>query len=331
MKSSWSVKQPFGFLFKLLITIFIVVIIPAVGVTVWTNHSLAPVSESKKETVFVIKKDESPSSFSQRLQDENLIKNAFVFRIYLKLTRLDKEIQAGSFKLAADKSVEEIAKLLTTGRIDKWVTIVEGLRKEEIAQILEDEFGMEKSEFIKKAEEGMLFPDTYLIPVETSTEKVLSIFKANFDSKFDKNLQTQAKKNGLSKEQVIILASIVERESKNEKERPTIAGILVKRWKEGIRLGADATVQYALGYSAEEKSWWRKTLTDRDLKIQSSYNTRANLDLPPGPISSPGLTSIQAVINPKGTSYYFYLHDSEGNVHYSETFEGHQQNIIDFL
>jgi len=331
MRSSWSVKQPFGFLFKLLITLFIVVIIPAVGVTIWTNQALSPVGESKKEKFFVIKKDENPSSFSQRLQDENLINNSFVFRVYLKLTGLDKDIQAGSFKISADKSVAQIAKLLTSGQIDKWVTIVEGLRKEEIAQILADEFGIEKSEFVKEAVEGELFPDTYLIPVETSTEKILSIFKSNFDSKFDKNLQTQAKNKGLSKKQVLILASIVERESRNEKERPIIAAILLKRWREDISLGADATVQYALGYSNEEKSWWRGVLTDQDLKIQSPYNTRTNLELPPGPICSPGLTSIQAVINPQETPYYFYLHDAEGNVHYAETLQGHQQNIIDFL
>ncbi len=331
MKSSWSVKQPFGFLFKLLVTLFIVVIIPAVGITIWTNQALSPVNESKKEKVFVIKKDENPSSFTQRLEDENLIKNAFVFRIYLKLTGLDKEIQAGSFKISANKSVAQIAELLTSGRIDKWVTIVEGLRKEEIAQILADEFGIEKILFTKEAVEGELFPDTYLISVETSTEKVLSIFKSNFDSKFDQKLQDDAKNSSLSKKEVLILASIVERESRNEEERLVIAGIMIKRWKEGISLGADATVQYALGYSTEEDTWWRKILTEQDLQIDSPYNTRKNIGLPPAPICNPSLSSIEAVINPKETAYYYYLHDSDGKVHYAETIGDHQQNIIDFL
>ena len=113
MRSSWTIKQPFGYLFKLLITLFIVVMIPAVGLTIWTNQALSPVSESTKEKVFVIKKDEKPSYFSQRLQDENLIRNALVFRVYLKLSGLDRQIQAGSFKLSPNKTVEEIAKLLT--------------------------------------------------------------------------------------------------------------------------------------------------------------------------------------------------------------------------
>lgn len=305
--------------------------IPAVGLTIWTNQALSPVSESTKEKVFVIKKDEKPSYFSQRLQDENLIRNALVFRVYLKLSGLDREIQAGSFKLSPNKTVEEITKLLTTGRIDKWVTIVEGLRKEEIAQILVDEYGIEKNEFLKRAIEGELFPDTYLIPVETSIQKLLALFKSNFNSKFDQKLQDDAKSNGLSKKEVVILASIVERESRNEEERPIIAGILLKRWREGISLGADATVQYALGYSSEENTWWRKTLTEEDLQIDSPYNTRKNTGLPPSPICNPSLSSIKAVINPKETLFYYYLHDSDGKVHYAETFQEHQQNIVKFL
>src|SRR4030067_798430 len=133
MRSSWTVKQSFGSLFKFLTTLFIIISIPLVTITIWVNWALSPVSEVAKEKTFVIKKDESSISFSRRLQDENLIKNAFMFRVYLKLTGLDKEIQAGSFKISPKKSVKEVVRLLTTGRIDKWVTFVEGLRKEEVA------------------------------------------------------------------------------------------------------------------------------------------------------------------------------------------------------
>ena len=96
-------------------------------------------------------------------------------------------------------------------------------------------------------------------------------------------------------------------------------------------IGADATIQYALGYSNEEKSWWRKNLTEEDLKINSPYNTRIKTGLPPGPICNPGLASIKAVVNPSNSSYYFYLHDNDGKVHYAKTFEEHQQNIREYL
>ncbi|OGY25474.1 MAG: hypothetical protein A2Z11_03535 [Candidatus Woykebacteria bacterium RBG_16_43_9] len=331
MRSSWTVKQSFGSLFKFLTTLFIIISIPLVTITIWVNWALSPVSEVAKEKTFVIKKDESSISFSRRLQDENLIKNAFMFRVYLKLTGLDKEIQAGSFKISPKKSVKEVVRLLTTGRIDKWVTFVEGLRKEEVAQILEENFEIDTNEFLKEANEGELFPDTYLIPVNADTKKILSIFKSNLDSKFDESLQKQAKINGFSKKEVLIMASIVERESRSDKERPIIAGILIKRWKEGLTLGADATVQYAVGYSEKEKTWWRKVLTEDDLKIDSSYNTRSRTGLPPEPICSPGLASIDAVLTPKESPYYFYLHDKKGQVHYAITFEEHQENINKYL
>ena len=331
MRSSWTLKQPFGWIFKFLITLFILLSIPLVVVTIWVNQELRPVSSEAKEKIFVIKKDESVSSFSRRLHEEKLVRNTFIFRVYLKLSGLDEKIQAGSFKLSGNKSVEELAQLLTTGRVDKWITFVEGLRKEEVVEILSKDFEINKARFLDKATEGELFPDTYLVPVNADGEKVISIFKANFNEKFDEELQEKAKAAGLTKKETLNLASIVERESKSEKERPVIAGILMKRWKEGMNLGADATTQYALGYSSEEKTWWRKNLTDQDLSVDSLYNTRKNIGLPPGPICSPGLASIEAVLSPTDSQYYFYLHDKDGGVHYSKTFEEHQQKIRDYL
>jgi len=331
MKSTWEIKQPFGAFAKLLISLFIVVIIPAIALTFWVNWALAPVDKSTGEKVFVIKKGETSLSFSQRLQEERLIRSAFIFRVYLKFSGLDKEIQAGSFKLSGGSGVKDLAESLTKGRVDKWVTIIEGLRKEEIAEILSGEFEINKSAFLKRATEGKLFPDTYLIPVDANEGKIIEIFEKNFETKFDNSLQQKAKQNGLTPSEALVLASIVERESSAKDERPVIAGILLKRLREGIALGADATVQYALGYSTAEKAWWRKILTEEDLVISSQYNTRKNVGLPPTPICNPGLSSLQAVASPKETPYYFYLHDSDGNIHYAETFGEHQQNISKYL
>ena len=331
MRSTWAVKQPFGSLFKFLVTLFIVVAIPTVLLTVWVNETLNPVSVRGEEKVFVIKKGEGTASFSQRLKEENLIKNVFVFRVYLKLTGLDQRIQAGSFKLSPDQSVKEISLLLTTGRLDKWVTIVEGLRKEEIAQVLAENFEIDKKKFLKAAQEGELFPDTYLIPVGADEKKILSILEDNFDEKFSDDLKAKAANNNLTQKEVLIVASIVEREARSDKERPIIAGILIKRWREGMQLAADATVQYALGFNEEEKSWWRKNLTEEDLKVDSPYNTRIKIGLPPDPICNPGLSSINSVVEPVDSSYYFYLHDEDGNAHYAKTFGEHQQNIEKYL
>ena len=331
MRSTWSVKQPFGAMFKLLVTLFITIIIPLVILTVWVNQALGPVSESSKERIFVVKSGESPAVISQKLQKEGLIRNAFVFRVYLKLTGLDKQIQAGSFRLSPEQSVKEISLSLTKGRLDKWVTIIEGLRKEEIATTLKKDFDIDKEKFLRAAREGELFPDTYLIPVGADEEKILAVLDTNFEKKFSDDLRAKATKNGLTQKEVLTLASIVEREARSKEERPVIAGILIKRWREGMSIAADATVQYALGYSNEEKNWWRKNLTEEDLKINSPYNTRIKTGLPPGPICNPGLASIKAVVSPGESPYYFYLHDEDGKVHYARTFAEHQQNIRKYL
>jgi len=327
MHSTWEVKQPFGICFKFLITLFILVTIPLVSLNIWVNQALAAPSNDNITKTFVIKEGENPSSFSQRLQKDGIIKHAFTFRVYLKISGLDRKIQAGSFSLATNKPATDIAKDLTTGRLDKWITLIEGLRKEEVAAAVAKKFNIDKEKFIKQAVEGYLFPDTYLIPLKADEEKIILLLKDNFDKKFTKDKEIQATNKALTQDQVITIASIIERETKNNDEKPTIAGIVLKRWREDMMLGIDATVQYALGYSEEEKVWWRKNLTEEDLKIKSPFNTRIFTGLPPGPICSPGLASIEAVINAVDSPYYFYIHDKEGKVHYARTFQEHLRNI----
>ena len=332
MRSSWIVKQPFGPWFKFFLSLFIILVALLGTVTTWINWALQAPSEEGKEKTFVIKEGESVPSFASRLQEEKIIKNALVFRIQLKFSGLDRKIQAGSFRLATNKQASEIAQTLTTGRLDKWVTFIEGLRKEEVAEKLAKNFDIDKEKFLAAAPEGYLFPDKYLISVKANEEQILAVFKNNFEKRYTKDMEEKAATQGLSIKEVITAASILERESmgKGENERAIIAGILLKRWREKWNLAADATIQYALGYSEEEKSWWRN-LTEEDLNIDSSYNTRKKTGLPPGPICSPGLSSIQAVINPLETEYYFYIHDKDGNPYYARTFAEHQANIQKYL
>jgi len=331
MQSTWTEKSQFGPVFKFLVSLFLIAIVFIGGLTIWVNWSLAAPSKNSDKKTFVIQNGESVSSFSKRLEEEKLIRNVLMFHLYLKLNNLDRKIQAGSFSLAKNSTARELSKALTEGRLDKWVTFVEGLRKEQVAEILSDNFNINKEKFITDSSEGYLFPDTYLIPLKTNEEKILSIFATNFNKKVSSELLTAEEKKGLDKAQLIILASIVERETKNNEERPIVAGILIKRWREGMPLAADATVQYALGFSNDENSWWRKNLSAEDLDFSSPYNTRKNLGLPPGPICSPGLSSINAVINSVESPDYFYLHDKSGKIHYAKTYEEHLQNIKQYL
>ena len=130
---------------------------------------------------------------------------------------------------------------------------------------------------------------------------------------------------------MIVLASIVERESKNTDERPIIAGILLKRLEEGIPLAVDATIQYALGYQSNEKTWWKKDLTVQDLEVEGPFNTRRVVGLPPAPIANPGISAIKAVASPKQSSYYYYIHDKDGEAHFAKTIEEHNANVGKYL
>lgn len=300
------------------------------GKVFWTYLTGAPSTTAKKE-VFIIKPNENTASIVSRLEKEGFIKNGVAFRILLKLSSTGGQIQAGYFTLTKNMLSRDVVKILTHGVADLWVTFIEGWRVEEIADLINKDFGIPKKEFLKLAREGYLFPDTYLIPKKATAQEIAQTLKNNFAKKFDETLIKSAKKQNLTQDEVVIIASIVEREARNDEERALIAGILLKRWRNDSPLEADATVQYALGYQTEEKSWWKKSLNQEDLKVDSSFNTRKNRGLPPAPIANPGLASIKAVIFSKESPYWYYSHDKQGKVYWAKTLEEHNENVAKYL
>ena len=321
---------PFGWIALMFIFLFLILVIFFGAVNFWYQKSLeAPTTGVEK--LFVVKKGESSKEIALRLEQEGLVKSSLAFRFFVFQTGTEAKIEAGSFKLSSDQNAQEILEELQKGQLDKWVTLVEGLRVEEMAELLSTEFDINQKKFIGLAKEGYMFPETYLIPIETSEEKIASILRENFDKKVDNEIKRNAKKQGLTVDQLIILASIVERESKDTEERPIIAGVLLKRFREGMPIAADATIQYALGFQKEEKSWWKKALTVQDIELDSPYNGRKVVGLPPTPISNPGISSIKAVAGPTETKFYYYIHENNGKVHFAETFAEHEANIAEYL
>jgi UPF0755 protein len=300
----------------------------------WWQWATAPFCVNNCQAkIFVISKGESLSSVAKRLEEENLIRSSFAFQILATKEGIVRKIQAGDFRLNPQMTPLEIARELTHGTLDRWVTIIEGLRREQIAEKFE-EAGFEnfkKEEFLERSKnlEGKLFPDTYLIPKDANAQEIIEILTKNF-----------FKKTPMPSKEVLILSSIVEREAKFEEDRPIVAGILLKRLKNGWPLQADATVQYAVANKQSSSltieqlknfDWWPKNLTREDLKIKSPYNTYLYPGLPPAPICNPGLKAIEAVLNPVETDFWFYLSDKEGKMHYAKTAEEHQENIKRYL
>lgn len=312
------------------IFLLILVLIVAASYLLFREGTLPVNKASKTSEIFIIRPGEGLNAIINNLKEKKLIRNRIVFFAIVYQLGIDKSIQAGDFRLSQSMDAYDIAKNLTHGTLDKWVTILEGWRKEEIAARLAKDFDIPEIEFIEKANEGYLFPDTYLFPKDATADTVISILSNTFRQRYTP-LEEQRKKVGLTKEQVVTLASLVERESKFDSERRDIASVLLRRYREGIPLQVDATVQYAMGYDAQNKTWWPVPRSE-DLRTSSPYNTYINSGLPPGPICNPGLSSLEAVVNADPeTPYLFYVHDKQGKAHFARNGEEHQRNINKYL
>lgn len=289
-------------------------------------------SQNCQPKIFLINKGESFSSVANRLEEEGLIRSALVFHFIAWQQQTIDKIQAGDFRLNPQSPPAQIAQNITKGTLDIWVTLLEGWRREEIAQKLSLQgltvFKQDEFLLLTKNLEGQLFPDTYLIPREATAERIVKILTQNFQKKVpevDKN--------------TLIMASIIEREIRNPQDRKIISGILWKRLENNWPLQADATVQYAVS-SAKCKSqianctdWWlhNYNLTKSDLAIKSPYNTYINQGLPPEPISNPGLDAIEAALAPLSSDYWFYLSDKDGVTHYARTDAEQTENIQKYI
>lgn len=311
--------------------VILLLIFFALGFFVWWKNGTSPANSlDKTPTIFIVRKNEGVREIANNLKQQGLIRDPIVFFLLVRQLGFDKKIQAGDFRLNPSMNASEIANGLTHGTLDIWITVPEGQRADEIADTLAQNIPSYKESWRNSlsVNEGYLFPDTYLIPRDADINLILTLFKNNFDAKFEsiKNL----KSTNLTDRETIIVASLVEREAKFEKDRPLVASVIENRLGLGMRLQIDATVQYLLGYQKDEKSWWKKDLTFEDLKINSPYNTYTNAGVPPTPISNPGLSAITSAINPAKTNYLYYISDKQGNLRFSETLEGQNENIKNY-
>lgn len=326
-------KAPiFTRLFALLI--FLAIIIFAGGFFYW-NHLKSPINpKDTKLQAFVIVEGDSLSTVAKKLEEQKLIRSSVVFKKTAQDSGKLAKIIPGTVKVSPAMSVDEIIHALTEETVDKWVTLLEGWRVEQMGLQIEAKLGIEKDIFIKAAKpyEGYLFPDTYLFNNEATPEDIVSTLRNTFDQRYSKEIQQKISSKGITPEQGVILASIVEREARSDKVRTEIAGILLKRFRMGMALNADATVQYAkdsqrLASGKIDKFW--QPITQADYKnVDSPYNTYLHAALPPTPIANPSLSSLNAVANADpNTPYVYYYHDSKGNTYYARTLDEHNQNV----
>lgn len=282
------------------------------------------------------------SSIATRLSDMGAISSNLLFKLIAKLDGYDSKIQSGIHHIKGSFTMSELASMLASGEFvdtnERGMTIIEGWDYRDLDEYFVEQGIMTEEEFVKEFEnpskyreqfsfidsraitlEGYLFPDTYRIFQDATPEDVFVTLLTGYENKALDALAGSAQPYA-----DLILASIIEKELSGYEEQQMAADLFARRMNEGIALQVDASVNYITGNDV-----LRNTLDD--IAIDDPYNTYKYQGLPPGPISNPSLQALQAVRNPKPNSYYFYLTDKAGNVHWAETFDGHVRNKNQYL
>ena len=312
----------------------------------WYDQLLTrPRDMSGGEQTFTIDQGESVNSVASHLEEVGLIRNAEAFRAYLIYSGMDTSIQAGEYKLSTAMSSIDIARELQDATPeDVTFVILPGWRLEEIAaslptsglSISADDFldaartAHSEYDFLVGANttEGFLIPDSYIVPRDATADVLVNGLLRNFTLRLTPEIRQGFEQQGLTIYEAVTLASLVEREAVQDEEQPLIASVYINRLRQGMKLDADPTVQYALGYNILTQNWWTSPLTLIDLQVNSPYNTYLNEGLPPTPIASPGLDALHAVAFPAESNYLFFRArcDGLGYHEFSETFDEHLAN-----
>jgi UPF0755 protein len=279
-------------------------------------------------TLVNIEEGESLKTISEKLAQEKIIRSQAVFNALIIFTGKDNNIVAGEYEFEKAHSIFEISKRITTGDYGielKKVTLTEGMTVQEMADYFESTFPKFNRDLFERDTsnlEGYLFPDTYIFPINAENELILNTILDNFEAQID-SISKEIKSSPYTLEQIIIMASIVEKEATKE-SREDVANILWGRFEEGMALQVDAPFVYERGKGSFD-------LYFSDLENDSPYNTYTRVGLTPTPISNPGLESIKAAATPEETPYVFFLTGLDGEMYYAETFDQHKENKAKYL
>ncbi len=296
--------------------------------------ALSTPSGEPEPALFVVREDMSLGDIGRTLQDMSVIGHRFLFIAAFWL-HSSVDIEPGGYRLTERMGSWRTVKVLIGDAQLRWVTIPEGLRKEEVAGIVGTVLEwtvVQQQRFIAAYQsgvyaEGVYFPDTYLIPHDATGGEVAERMIAQLNEVLEPYTEELLVQN-IKWTTVLKLASLIQREAANDEEMSLIAGILWNRLLQDMRLQVDATVQYVRGDTGN--GWWAP-IHIRDKNIDSPYNTYLYKGLPPAPIANPGVAAIEAVVYPEETNCLYYIHDDNRRLHCAETYKEHQENIDRYL
>lgn len=294
---------------------------------------------------FVVERGESVSQISKKLKERGYVRNSELFSLYAFITGSSKKLQAGLYGFSGEVTADGIIKKLREGNVvatDKKITIIEGWDIDDIAdhlkkegfiknrhkflsivyesslwdQVFDDDTMFLKQEIGDRSLEGFLFPDTYRIALNAPPEEIISLMTENFANKAFP-VFSESGNQGRTLRQIIIMASLLEKEVQTKEDMELVSGILWKRIQAVYPLQIDATITYLTGKESKE-------ISGEDLDIDSFYNTYKYQGLPPGPIANPGLQAIEAALHPTRSSFWFYLTANDGTTIFSNNFSEHR-------
>jgi UPF0755 protein len=305
-------------------------------------------SRIQKTGDFTIENGQSARTIWHNLVKEKYSVHTLPWRYYAWKMGAGSKIKAGAYHLETGDAIRDVVARFATGQVisnETTMTFPEGFTLEQYAERLNAAGLISKEDFMAAAKptpdlvktypylsalknnrtvEGYLFPDTYKISKDDTASDIVRRMLGNFDQKLTPEIRDEVSKSGHTLDEIMIMASILEREGVKPEDLPTIAGVFWNRIDQQIGLGSDATVRYALDK-------WDKELTVDDLATDSPYNTRKYRGLTPGPISNPGLTAILAAIHPTKSDYLYYLTGADGTTYFAKTLEQHVANKNKYL
>ena len=292
-------------------------------------YSFLPPRDFPTNKIVTIKKNMPLGVTAEDLKEKKFVRSTVAFKLCVVMYGGDKKVGAGDYLFDKPFGACTLASRITksmTGIPAYRAIVPEGMTNKEIAALLEADLPKFDSDFFMdhaRSLEGYLFPDTYFFELNYTALDVERVMKENFDQKLEP-LTESINKSKHPLRDIVVMASILEKEARTPEDMALVSGVLWKRIARGMPLQVDASLFYLLGKTSSE-------LTQADLQVKSAYNTYRNKGLPAGPIGNPGLVAIQAAITPTESPYLYYLSDKEGAMHYARTFEEHKANKEKYL
>ena len=323
-------KQHRSKLFATVITIFILIAALAAWELFW--------KQSDQDTGVVevtIATGSTVSDVADMLKEKGVIGSSWLFEWYARIKGIDRQIIAGTFFLDPETSVFDAIRAVTQPQYAEEIelTFLEGWSLRDVASYLVEQGVIETEDELyaitgdpvsSESLEGYLFPDTYRFYTDATVQDVVDKMQETFDQKVTQDMLDEIEAQGKTLDEVIIMASVLEREARGEEDMGMVADIFWRRYQIGMALQSCASVNYITGKSDP-------AITYEDQQIDSLYNTYQYAGLPPGPISNPGLTAINAVIYPTANEYWYFLNDPDGVTHYATTNDEHAANKAMYL